>query len=135
MKFKSIRIDTNFCNDTNGKPVISPAVIEVFDLTVGETVIVYQDEDEWKGIVRFDPLQGIDKQWFIEIVNDSHQEISSERQKGQREGFMNGRWSGNLSTRIDIAEEMIRDGLDLLAVQKYTKLSKERLEIMRKRLS
>ena len=48
---------------------------------------------------------------------------------------MNGRWSGNLSTRIDIAEEMIRDGLDLLTVQKYTKLSKERLEIMRKRLS
>ncbi|MEJ8544972.1 hypothetical protein [Brevibacillus borstelensis] len=127
MNLKSILIDTNFCNDTNGEPAISPVVVEIFDLTVGENVIVYQDEDEWRGIVRFDPLQRIDKQWFIEIVNDSHQEISPERQKGQNEGYYNGRWSGKLSARIEIAEEMIRDGLDLSFVQKYTKLSKERL--------
>ncbi len=96
---------------------------------------MYQDEDEWQGIVRFDSSQETDKQWFIEIANDSHQEISPERQRGQNEGFLNGSWSGKLSTRIEIAEEMIRDGFDLAYVHKYTKLSKERLEIMRNRLS
>ncbi|MED1722145.1 hypothetical protein [Brevibacillus parabrevis] len=62
--------------------------------------------NKWQGIVRFDSSQETEQQWFIEIVNDSHQEISPERQRGQREGYLNGRWSGKLSARIEPAEGM-----------------------------
>ncbi len=51
MNLKSILIHTNFCNDSNGEPAISPVVVEIFDLKVGENVIVYQDEDEWRRLI------------------------------------------------------------------------------------
>lgn len=122
---KYIEIDTN-CYEVFGLPTLWRIKVEVFNLKEGQKVIAYQDEDEWEAIVRFDETLPFEKQWYVELISDLPPS-SFDRQKGRDDGYMDGRCSGILSEKINIAIKMLSDGLDINFVEKYTGLYREKI--------
>lgn len=80
---KTIFIDTNSVNE-DGSYYVDELLIKNMELSVGEKVIAYQDEDSWEAEIVM-----CGNKWGALFVSDSR-EISAERQQGHTEGF----WSG-----------------------------------------
>lgn len=98
MNRKVINIDTNSVNN-NGSIFVHEIIAQYMKLKNGETVIAYQESDEWDAEVLFENGQcGI-------ILKSDARPVSLERQRGHSEGFMSGRY---IQTAIifNILEEM-----------------------------
>ncbi|MNW31226.1 hypothetical protein D3C74_81350 [compost metagenome] len=134
MPFKIISIDTNFCNSVNGEPIVSPILIKSFELSEGDKVAAYQDEDEWEGVIHCDLSQTEDLRWYIQLDPLTHKEASNERVVGRNEGYRNGMAIGELIAKIKIAEDLLKNGLTPEIVCNYTKLSIERINILKSRI-
>ena len=85
MSRKVINIDTNLV-DNNGYIYIHEIIAKCMHLSDGESVIAYQDEDEWDGEIFFD-----NGQYLIKLISDVRT-IPLERQRGHMEGFSCGRY-------------------------------------------
>lgn len=130
---KIILIDTNYNYLGPEKPIITPHCVESFGLHEGEHVIVYQDEDEWEGIVCYDDSLPEEMRWYIKI-SDIAREVSAERIKSRNEGYMNGLYLGELTAKINIAKALLKDGMNIEKVRKYTGLSHTRLKCLQEML-
>lgn len=62
---KRVEVDTNFNWLGAGCPALTQRRAEELGLSVGERVVAYQDDDEWPGIVRFDPTLPHQYQWYV----------------------------------------------------------------------
>lgn len=60
-----IPIDTNFNFLGPCYPALSKNEIEIFHLIQGESVLVYQDDDEWFARVRFDDSLPDMYKWYV----------------------------------------------------------------------
>lgn len=129
-----IMIDCNRNHFGDDYPTISYFVIEYFSLKEGDRVIGFQDEQEWEGIVRKDPTLPKDMQWYIELDIQKESLVSEERQVGRLEGFSSAMPIGEISGEMAVVTAMIADGIDIEVVMKYTRLSKDRLINIKKRL-
>jgi hypothetical protein len=109
------------------KPTISPIEIEYFSLNDGDCVIGYQDEQEWEGIVRYEPNCPDEMQWYLDISNAKEYPVSIERMEGREEGGRSAIPIGEIRGEICMVTAMLADGMEIDLVKKYTRLSKTRL--------
>lgn len=131
-RIKKIGIDCNFNWLGPLKPVISAFEIEHFNLKEGETIIGFQDDQEWEGIVKYDASCPEEMQWYIELKLTTEANVSIERMEGREEGARSAIPIGERTGEIYVVTAMIRDGIDIETVKKYTRLSKTRLENIKK---
>lgn len=64
---KKIEIDTNFNFLGPCYPTLSLDEVRKLKLIVGEKIIVFQDNDEWNGIVCHDKTLPQMYQWYIKL--------------------------------------------------------------------
>jgi hypothetical protein len=64
---KRYSIDCNFNWLGPSKPAISHKEAEEWGLQPGDHIVVYQDDDEWGGTVRFDQTLPYQYQWYVEL--------------------------------------------------------------------
>ncbi len=130
-----IAIDTNFHYFGPTRPTISPFVIAQFNLRSGDTVIGFQDDQEWEGTVGFDPTYPEEMEWFLELDGSREYAVLKEREVGRDEGWRAAYPIGELSGEVAVVTAMLADGIDIEKVSKYTRLSRARLENIKRRLS
>lgn len=129
---KKIGIDANFNWLGPMKPVISTFEIEFFNLKEGEIIIGFQDEQEWEGIVRYDDSCPEEMQWYMELNPNSETKISKEKMECRKEGAKSAIPIGEIRGEIYVVTAMIKEGKDIDTVSKYTRLSRTRLENIKK---
>lgn len=66
-----ICIDCNYNYLGPDKPIVSENQIQKFNLSVNQKIIVYQDDDEWVGIIKFDDTYPKNMKWFVELNGNS----------------------------------------------------------------
>lgn len=76
---KIVYIDCNFNYLGPTKPTITLDEIEILNIKNGECVKVIDENDCWKGIVRFDPTLPEKQQWYVEIDASSWEENCRKR--------------------------------------------------------
>ena len=80
---------------------------------------------------RDDEIIGLyDKELYLEKLRLSELELERQeaRKEGLEEGRKEGREEGREEQKIEIAKNMIKDGLDIATIEKYTGLSRKELE-------
>jgi hypothetical protein len=123
-----ISIDCNFNYLGFDKPTISPFDVNYFALKEGDTVIGYQDEQEWEGIIRHDSSLSEEMKWYIELNLQKEYVVSSERMEGRDEGSRSAIPVGEIRGEIAVITAMLTDGMDIDTVKKYTRLSEMRIK-------
>ncbi|MCL1918423.1 MAG: hypothetical protein FWG14_08930 [Peptococcaceae bacterium] len=68
---KKIEVDCNFNYIGPSNPALSKKEVESFNLEINEKVTIYQDEDEWLGVVCFDETFPDHYQWYIKILTET----------------------------------------------------------------
>ena len=131
---KKISIDTNFHFYGPTRPTISPFVISRFNLLLGEKVIGFQDSQEWEGIIGFDKTYPEEMQWYLDISDGEEFAVSFDREVGRDEGWDAALLIGELSGEIAVVTAMLADGIDIDTITKYTRLSRTRLENIKRRI-
>jgi hypothetical protein len=131
---QKIAIDTNIHFYGPTRPTISPFVISRFNLQSGDKIIGFQDSQEWEGVVGFDNSFPDEMQWYLDISNGNEFSVSIEREEGRDEGWSAALPIGELLGEISVVTEMLKDGLDLETIKKYTRLSHSRLENIKCRM-
>jgi hypothetical protein len=66
---KRFEVDCNFNYLGPDKPALSIGEVIALSLNPDEKVLVFQDEDEWSGIVVFDKSLPQMYQWYVRIIN------------------------------------------------------------------
>ncbi len=122
-----ISIDCNFNYLGFDKPTISPFDVEYFAFRDGDNVIGYQDEQEWEGIVRYDPSLPEEMRWYIELNLQKEYVVSNERMEGRDEGARTAISVGEIRGEMAVVTAMLADGMDIDTVKKYTRLSETRI--------
>ena len=61
-------------------------------------------------------------------IRDYESDMGASRREGRKEGREEGLKEGQLQKQVDIAVEMLRDGVSYEVIAKYTKLSVEDIE-------
>lgn len=130
-----ISIDCNSNYFGFNKPTISPFEIEYFKLNEGDCVIGYQDEQEWEGIVRYNPNCPDEMQWYLDISDAKEYSVSVERMEGREEGGRSAIPIGEIRGEIRVVTAMLADGMEVDLVKKYTRLSKTRLQNIQESLT
>jgi hypothetical protein len=125
-------IDTNLTLLGGDKPIISLFIIEYYDLKKGDLVKGFQDDCEWDGVVMYDDLCPEGKRWYLQLDLDSKQHVNIERMEGRNEGLDSGMALGEIRGEIHVVSAMLADGFDVNKIKKYTRLSMERINIMKK---
>lgn len=131
-KIKKIEIDTNFNWFGPMKPVISTFEIEYFNLKVGEIISGFQDDQEWEGIVKFDVACPEGMQWYMELNPYKEKKVSIEKMEGRIEGTKSAIPIGEIQGETYVVTAMIKDGIEIDIVKKYTRLSRNQLENIKK---
>ncbi|MDR3157486.1 MAG: hypothetical protein LBU11_00420 [Zoogloeaceae bacterium] len=67
---EKIEVDCNFNYLGPDCPSVSAQEARLYELVVGEEVVIYQDDDKWGGRVFFDPALPYQYQWHIRILRD-----------------------------------------------------------------
>ncbi|MFC5468060.1 hypothetical protein ACFPPD_04960 [Cohnella suwonensis] len=135
MSIVKISIDTNFHYYGSTRPTISPFVIAQFNLHAGDVVIGFQDDQEWEGIIGFDPTYPEEMEWYLDLNCSKEYSVSKEREEGRDEGRRAAYPIGEISGEVAVVTEMLSDGMEIEKVIKYTRLSRTRLENIQRRLS
>jgi hypothetical protein len=134
MRSVKISIDTNFHYFGPSRPTISPFVISYFDLHAGDTVIGFQDDQDWEGNIGYDSTYPEEMEWYLDLNESKEYSVSKEREEGRDEGRRAAYPIGELSGEIAVVTEMLADGMNTEMVSKYTRLSRTRLENIKRRL-
>ena len=87
---RALFVDTNSVNE-DGSLCVSEFIINNMNLTVGERVIVYQEEDSWDAEIVYSRGK-----WGVKLISDI-KEVSKERQEGHSEGFWEGYYVQSLN--------------------------------------
>ncbi|MGO4699267.1 hypothetical protein AB4Z50_33995 [Paenibacillus sp. 2TAB26] len=74
-------------------------------------------------------------EWYLDISDSVEYPVSLEREEGRDEGWIAALPIGELSGEVTVVTAMLADGMDLNVVIKYTKLSRTRLENIKRRIS
>ncbi|ETT46684.1 hypothetical protein C162_19544 [Paenibacillus sp. FSL R7-269] len=130
-----IAIDTNFNYFGPSRPTISPFVISYFDLHAGDIVIGFQDDQEWEGSIGYAPNCPEEMEWYLDLNGSLEYSVTKEREQGRDEGRRASYPIGELSGEVAVASKMLSDGIDIDKVLNYTRLSRTRLENIKKELS
>lgn len=98
-------MDTNSTNNNNFY-YIDELIIKSKDLKEGNTVIAYQEDDEWDAEVAF-----INNRWGVMLKSEART-ISKERYEGHQEGYWEGCYSERkillqLLEKLQASEELI----------------------------
>ncbi len=130
-----LAIDCNFYQVEPSKPTISPFEIQYFELQVGDEIIGFQDDQEWEGTVSYDPTYPDEMQWYLDLNNSIEHPVSQERMEGRSEGGRAAMPIGEIRGELLVVEAMLADGMDIDKVSQYTRLSRTRLENIKRRNS
>ncbi|MEK4008419.1 hypothetical protein [Paenibacillus sp. FSL H3-0333] len=130
-----IAIDTNFNYFGPSRPTISPFVISHFDIHEGDIIIGFQDDQEWEGNIGYDPNSPEEMEWYLDLNGSKEYSVTEEREKGRDEGIRAAYPIGELSGEVAVVSKMLSDGMDIVKVLNYTRLSRTRLENIKKGLS
>ena len=63
-------VDCNFNYLGPNKPIITEKEIVENHLHINQRVIIFQDSNEWIGIIRFDDTCPLNMKWYAEIISD-----------------------------------------------------------------
>lgn len=129
-----LSIDTNFHYYGPVRPTISPFVIAQFNLHAGDVVIGFQDDQEWEGVIGHDPTYPEEMEWYLDLNNSKEYAVTKDREEGRDEGRRAAYPIGELSGEVEVVTKMLADGMDIEKVIKYTRLSRTRLENIKRRL-
>lgn len=132
---KRIIVDlNNYCKNEN-HPIISPFVIDYFELKAGDIVIGFQDDQEWEGIIGYDSELPEEKTWYLDITDGKEYVVSNDRMVGRSEGGRASMPYGEMRGEISVVTAMIKDGVGIDDILKYTRLSKSRIINMMKMIN
>jgi hypothetical protein len=130
-----IAIDTNFHHFGPTRPTVSPFVISYFNISRGDTVIGFQDDQEWEAVVGFDSTYPEEMEWFLELTGSKEFAVLKEREEGRDEGWSAACPIGELNGEVAVVTAMLADGIDIERIFKYTRLSRTRLNNIKRRLA
>lgn len=81
-----LSIDSNHYHYGPSRPTISPFEIQYFELNVGDKIVGFQDDQEWEGIIEYDPTYPEEMKWFLDLNNCIEYPVSQEKMMGRSEG-------------------------------------------------
>lgn len=129
-----IQIDTNSVVRNSGRVKLLSENVEYFSLREGMKIKVYMENEIWDAIVHKDSTEDIENQWCVDIVGESDI-MTDDQLKFVELGYDNGICMGKFHKEIEVAEKMLKLGVDLITVSKIVNLSEERLKLMFNRIN
>lgn len=121
-------IDTNNFYLELHKVTIIKAFVEYFNISVGSRVIAYQDDQEWEGIVEYQPDWPIEFRYYIDLDKSVQREVPPDINLGRKEGLDSGLPVGYSFSKRELLKTMTDDNMNPDTIQQYLNLSMEALK-------
>lgn len=121
-------IDTNSFYLEPNKVTIMIALIEYFNISVGGRVIAYQDDQEWEGIVEYQPTLPIEFRYYIDLEKSIQRDVPPDINLGRKEGLHSGLPTGYTSGERELLKAMTDDNMNQYTIQQYLSFAMEALK-------
>lgn len=128
MNTYKLLIDTSIFYLEPYKVTIDPALIEYFDISVGGQVIAYQDDQEWEGIVEYQPTLPIEFRYYIDLNKSVQRDVPPDINLGRKEGLDSGLPVGYSFSKRELLKAMTDDNMNQYTIQQYLNFSMEALK-------
>lgn len=121
-------IDTNSFYLEPNKVTIMIALIEYFNISVGGRVVAYQDDQEWEGIVEYQPTLPIEFRYYIDLEKSIQRDVPPDINLGRKEGLHSGLPTGYTSGERELLKAMTDDNMNQYTIQQYLSFAMEALK-------
>lgn len=128
MTIYKLLIDTNHFYSEPNKVTIMIALIEYFNISVGGRVIAYQDDQEWEGIVEYQPDWPIASRYYIDLNKSVQRDVPPDINLGRKEGLHSGLPIGYTSGERELLKAMTDDNMNQYTIQQYLSFAMEALK-------
>lgn len=128
MTIYKLLIDTNSFYSEPNKVTIMIALIEYFNISVGGRVIAYQDDQEWEGIVEYQPDWSIEYRYYIDLEKSIQRDVPPDINLGRKEGLDSGLPVGYGFSKRELLKAMTDDNMNQYTIQQYLNFSMEALK-------
>lgn len=128
MTIYKLLIDTNHFYSEPNKVTIMIALIEYFNILVGGRVIAYQDDQEWEGIVEYQPDWPIASRYYIDLEKSVQRDVPPDINLGRKEGLHSGLPIGYTSGERELLKAMTDDNMNQYTIQQYLSFAMETLK-------
>lgn len=128
MTIYKLLIDTNHFYSEPNKVTIMIALIEYFNISVGGRVIAYQDDQEWEGIVEYQPDWPIASRYYIDLNKSVQRDVPPDINLGRKEGLHSGLPTGYTSGERELLKAMTDDNMNQYTIQQYLSFAMEALK-------
>lgn len=128
MKKNKIIIDTTVYYSKITKPTIMMSLIKYFELSTGDQIIAYQDNQEWEGIVEYEPDWPIESRYYIDLNKCIQRVVSSHIILAREEGIHSGWRFGYSTTQNHIIKALDINNVNSESIEKYSNYAIELLK-------
>lgn len=128
MTIYKLLIDTNSFYSEPNKVTIIIALIEYFNISVGGRVIAYEDDQEWEGIVEYQPDWSIEYRYYIDLEKSIQRDVPPDINLGRKEGLNSGLPVGYGFSKRELLKAMTDDNMNQYTIQQYLNFSMEALK-------
>lgn len=128
LKKNKIIIDTTVYYSKITKPTIMMPFIKYFELSTGDQIIAYQDNQEWEGIVEYEPDWPIESRYYIDLNKCIQRVVSSHIILAREEGIHSGWRFGYSTTQNHIIKALDINNVNSESIEKYSNYAIELLK-------
>lgn len=128
MNTYKLLIDTSIFYLEPHKVTINPALIEYFNISVGGRIIAYQDDQEWEGIVEYQPDWPIESRYYIDLEKSIQRDVPPDINLGRKEGLHSRLPTGYTFSERKLLKAMTDDNMNPDTIQQYLNFAMEALK-------
>lgn len=127
LKKNKIIIDTTVYYSKITKPTIMMSLIKYFELSTGDQIIAYQDNQEWEGIVESEPDWPIESRYYIDLNKCIQRVVPSDVILAREEGLHSGWPVGCSIAQNHIMQALNIDNMNIENIERYSNYTYELL--------
>ncbi|MDQ1236119.1 hypothetical protein QE450_003617 [Paenibacillus sp. SORGH_AS306] len=128
MNTYKLLIDTSIFYLEPHKVTINPALIEYFNISVGGRVIAYQDDQEWEGMLEYQPDWPIEFRYYIDLEKSIQRDVPLDINLGRKEGLHSRLPTGYTFSERKLLQAMTDDNMNPDTIQQYLNFAMEALK-------
>lgn len=127
LKKNKIIIDTTVYYSKITKPTIMMPFINYFELSTGDQIIAYQNDQEWEGIIEYQPDWPMESRYYIDLNKCIQRSVPSDIILAREEGIHSGWRFGYSTAQNQIIKALEINNVNSESIEKYSNYAIELL--------
>ncbi|MDQ1236113.1 hypothetical protein QE450_003611 [Paenibacillus sp. SORGH_AS306] len=115
-----ILIDTTVYYSKITNPTLTIPFIRYFELSAGDQIIAYQDNQEWEGVIEYEPDWPIESRYYIDLNKGIQRFVSSDIALGREEGLHSGWPFGYSTAQNHMIKALDINNVNSESIEKYS---------------